>query len=217
MRLRLLPFTVVVAASLVLGSCSSSKDDNAAPGTTAAGAGSTTTAEPAPVGPTSDRELEALLVTAVPARFALQPDDVGDTGPSDLAKAIRDDPTPGTEEALRSEGFVRGYQRYWAGPSDAELVVFVYQFETPAGATADFLRGKGVLSAGMPRGSTPFTVDGIPAGDSRGIIGSSPDMSVAIVQFTTGVFNVQVTCNGPAAAGLQERASTIAKDQYDRL
>jgi hypothetical protein len=37
--------------------------------------------------PRSFAELEALLVKTVPTGFIAQPDSVGDTGPSDLAKA----------------------------------------------------------------------------------------------------------------------------------
>jgi hypothetical protein len=200
-------------AALALSGCSSSKPEPVATGSSP----STTTASSAAAVPNSDRELEALLVATVPGGFVLQPDDVGDTGPSDLAKAVRDDPAPETEQALQDEGFVRGYQRLWIGPADAEIIVFVYQFATPAGAEADFDRSKGVLTDGSLPGATSFAVDGIPAAQSAAAAGSEQDVSAAAVQFHTGVFNVQVVCNGILPQGLQPRASSIAKDQFTRL
>jgi len=37
------------------------------------------------------------------------------------------------------------------------------------------------------------------------------------VLFSNGVFTVQIVCNGPALAGLQDRVSALAKEQFDRL
>lgn len=196
-------------AAVALSACDSDKPDpTSAPTTAAAGA----TPSTAPGAPATDSELEALLVSTVPAGFVVQPDDVGDTGPSDLAKAMRDDGTAGAE-ALRSEGFVRGYQRLWIGPGDAEIIVFVYQFENESGAAAENRRTTRELTG--QEDTTPFTVEGIPG--ATAITGSSADISAAIVAFPTGVYNVQIVCNGPALAGLQSRVSTIARDQFDRL
>jgi hypothetical protein len=192
-------------AAILLTSCSSSKTKTTAP--------VRTTLPP----PASIEELEARLVALVPGEFTLQPDDVGDTGPSDLAKAVRDYGSPGAEQALRSEGFVRGYQRLWIGPGDAEIIVFLYQFETPAGADAHFERARANLTAVAPPGATTFIVNGIPPSQSMTVAGSSTDLSAAIVLFASGVFNVQVVCNGPELTDLQARASAVAKDQYDRL
>ena len=218
-----------LTAALVLSSCSSTSDGAASSTTTtpdtlssAAPAtgptGSSTTPPPASkAAPTSDRELEALLVTAVPAGFVLQADDVGDTGPSDLAKAVRDDPSPGVEEALRKEGFVRGYQRLWVGPDDQEVIVFVYQFATVAGAQADFERAKPELTEQAPPGAAPFPVEGLPADRTAALAATSEDGAAAVVLFTSGVYNVQVVCNATSMTGLQERVSAIARDQHARL
>jgi hypothetical protein len=201
MRLHGRPFAGALLAAIVLTSCSS-KTDRTAPV-------STTLAAPASI-----EELEARVVAVVPDGFTVQPDDVGDTGPSDLAKAVRDDGLPGAEQALRSSGFVRGYQRLWIGPGDAEIIVIVYQFGSSAGADAYFQRGKANLTAVAPPGATPFTVEGIPPSKSTAVVGSSEDLAAAIVLFTSGVFIVQVVCNGPAVTGLQACASAIAKDQH---
>jgi hypothetical protein len=177
----------------------------------------TSTTLPTTPPPRSDQELEARLVTAVPDGFVVQPDTVGDTGPSDLAKATRDDGTTGAEQALQAEGFVRGYQRLWVGPDDAQVIVFLYQFANPGGATADFGRAKARLTDPPVAGAAPFTVAGLPPGQSSAAAGTSGDTSAAFILFTAGVFTGQVVCNGPALAGLQERATAVAKDQYGRL
>ena len=229
-------WSAAVAAAVVLSACSSRSDvSTASPTTTEASTasttaertGSSTTAERAgsttsvavePTGsPASDRELEALLVTNVPAGFELQPDDVGDTGPSDLAKAVRDDPTDGVEEALRKEGFVRGYQRLWVGPDDAELIVFLYQFKSVAGAQAEFDRSRANVVEQAPPGFSRFSVEGLPEETTLGLTATSEDGAAAVVLLTSGVFVVQVVSNAASAAGLRERASAIAKDQQARL
>ena len=194
-----------------LAACSSSSKNAGSSPTTAA---STTTVTGAP---TSSGDLERLLVSDVPAGFTLQADDVGDTGPSDLAKAIRDDDDPRTGKALRAERFVRGYQRLWIGPKDAQLVLFVYQFATPAGAKKEFERTKKALLAEAPPGAKEFSIPGIPSTSAVGIAGTSSDLSAAIVLFTTGPFTGQLVANGPALAGLQARATKVTQDQYQRL
>src|SRR5437870_871881 len=87
---------LVIAASLSACSSSSSKP----------AAASKPTTPPRSV-PASFGELAARIITKVPAGFVLQPDNVDDTGPSDLAKAIRDDGSPDAGKILRAEGFVR--------------------------------------------------------------------------------------------------------------
>lgn len=215
------PLTAAVMVAVVMSSCSTAETTTTTAATTSRLDVSTTTTEPAPATasptPASAQDLGARLVTAVPAGFVLQPDDVGDTGPSDLAKAVRDDEAPGTERALRTEGFLHGYQRLWVGPDDAELIVFVYQFGTAAGADADFERGQPALTDDVPPGTKPFSVDGLPARRSNAIAMASEDLSAAIVMFTTGPFNVQIIGNGPALAEVRARVSDIAKDQYARL
>jgi len=214
--------TVLIAAGL-LASCSSTKTKSSPPTVVSTTSTTTvpasTTVASVGVGPVpgSDAELAARLVTAVPAGFELQPDSVGDTGPSDLAKAVKDDGAPDAEQVLRSEGFVRGYQRLWAGPSGSQIIVFIYQFGTQTGANQDFQRAKSQLAGEAPPQAAAFTVDGLPADASAAIAGTSADGSAAIVLFTTGVFNVQVVGNATALDGLQERVSPIAKDQYSRL
>jgi hypothetical protein len=187
--------------------------------TTAASTTSTigTSVLPVVAPPKSPDELATHLVSVAPAGFTLQPDDVGDTGPSDLAKAVRDDGSPGVEQTLRKEGFVRGYQRLWVGPGEAEIIVFVYQFETAAGAEANFQRAKPGLLTDAPPGAKPVDESGLPVGHTASIAGSTADLSAATVIFATGIFNVQIVTNGPVLADVQTRAAATAKDQFSRL
>jgi len=158
------------------------------------------------------------LITRVPAGFVRQPDSAGDTGPSDLAKAIRDDGAPDAASALRSAGFVRGYQRLWEGPQQAQIIVFVYEFGLATGAARSFARDKRMLKTEAPVGARAFTVAGLPPTDSAATQGTSPSGgSAAVVLFRTGVYDVQVVCNGPSLSGLRARVVAIALDQLRRL
>jgi hypothetical protein len=165
--------------------------------------------------------LAARIVTKVPAGFVVQPFNVGDTGPSDLAKAIRDDGARDAAVVFRTEGFVRGYQQLWSGPQQAQIIVFLYQFKSAAGARKDYLRGTRGSDAKAPRGAHKFAVPGLPAGQAVGAAGIATDGAAAIVEFSTGVFDVQIVCNGPkvssAVKTLQARVTSIAEDQFSRL
>jgi len=171
------------------------------------------TCDPTASTPESTDYLAALIVTDVPSGFALQPDCVGDTGPVDLAKAARDHDDPNTEERLRSEGFVHGYQRLWVDPSDAEIIVFLDQFATDAGARQNWTR---ITSQAAP-GAAPFTVDGLPCDSTWAIQYATADFAVAVVDFTTGVYSVEIVCNATTLEGLQERMSALARNQFSRL
>jgi hypothetical protein len=196
---------LVLAATLT--ACSSSSSPQTTPTSIANGA------------PTAASELSARIVTKVPDGFALQPDSVGNTGPSDLDKAIDDDGNPDAATALRSEGFVRGYQRLWVGPGDAQIIVFLYQFETPTGARQAYTRAAGNYASELPPGVhvTKFAVPGLPTADATGIAGSDSTGAAGIVFFTTDVYSVQINCNTSAPARLKARALAIAQAQFNRL
>ena len=165
--------------------------------TTSAGAGnaSTTTADGAGSSVPSDAgfaALEARLITEVPDGFEQQADDVGDTGPSDLDKAVRDDGTPDARKELAAEGFVRGYQRLWLSPKEQQIIVFLYQFETPEGAAAAAKRSLGMFG-GPGEETQTFTVDGIPGAEGRA--GSGPQAGGSVVLFTSASYLAQIVTN----------------------
>ncbi len=196
-----------LAFALASTACSSSSTPPSAPDVNASGA------------PTSFDELSAHIITTVPNGFVLQPDSVGNTGPSTLEKAINDDGQPDAATALRNEGFVRGYQRLWGGPDDAQIIVFLSQFETPEGARRAFAREKGNYASELPPGVhvKKFAVPGMPADRSLGIAGSDNTGAAGIVYFTTDVYAVQINCNTTTPQRLQTRATAIAQAQFNRL
>src|SRR5690349_16272224 len=101
----------------------------------ACGAQTAASTSPSP-SPTSVADaLGAKLVAAVPQGFVVQADSVGQTGPSDLAKAVRDDGGANAQAQLTTDGFVAGYQRLWKSTDGSIIVVYLYQFKTQAGAT----------------------------------------------------------------------------------
>ncbi|HYH49294.1 MAG TPA: hypothetical protein VEG38_07075, partial [Acidimicrobiia bacterium] len=90
--------------------------------TTTTAAAPATTTSTAPALAANFDDLSRLLLTTVPAEYKIQPNDVGDTGPSDLEKAVRDDGGDDARAVLTRNGFVRGYQRYWSKSDDEEVV-----------------------------------------------------------------------------------------------
>jgi len=203
-----------------LAACSSSsKGASSSPTSAGTPTSADTTTAPADGAtvPAQSTSLEHLLIANVPKGFTRQADDVGDTGPSDLAKAIRDDDDPRAGKAFRAERFLRGYQRLWVGPKQSEILVFVYQFATAAGAKHDFERDKAALQAEQPPGSKTFSIPGFPAATSTAILGTSTDTSAAIALFTVGPYNAQVVSHGTDPAGLQQQTTKLATDQRNRL
>jgi hypothetical protein len=191
---------VVLGAGL-LGACSSSSKPTAV----------------ARAAPRTSAELEARITTKAAAGFVRQADDVGDTGPSDLAKAIRDNESADGGKDLRSEGFVRGYQRLWIGPGHAQVIVFVNQFKSHAGARRNFARITKGFDTKPPPGTHKFTVPFLPADQAVAAAGADETDSAAFIQFTAGVFGVEIVCNASTLSGLQARALVVAENQYRRL
>lgn len=167
--------------------------------------------------PKSFKELQARVVANAPDGFVAQSPGVYDTGPTDLAKAVKDDGAPNAGKLLRSEGFVRGYQRIWKGPEHAGIIVFLYQFHSTAGARQHFARSTREFHTKPPRGTHKFAVPFLPATQAVGVSASDESGAGAGIEFTSGVFSVQIACEGPTLPGLQSRVLAIAKDQYNRL
>ena len=187
--------------AILLGACSSSSKPTAV----------------ARIAPRTAAELEARVLSKGPAGFVRQAEGVGDTGPSDLAKAARDEESADAEKLLRSEQFVRGYQRLWIGPGHEQLIVFVYQFGSPAGVRHFFTRQTKDLATKPLRGAYKFAVPFLPTAQAVGIAGANKDAAAAVIRLRSGVFVVQVICNGSTSSGLQARALAVAEDQYRRL
>jgi hypothetical protein len=162
-------------------------------------------------------QLQTLILRAVPSGFIQQPDAVGDTGPSNLAKAARDDGTKGARSALLKAGFTHGYQRLWVerGAQD-QNIIFVYAFRRPAGAVAYRDRTITLLPGHVQQPLVSFSVLGIPG--AVGYQGHSGQTTGAIVLFVKGNYLVQAVVNSPSGQPDQSGAAqALANAQYTRI
>ena len=161
-------------------------------------------------------ELAKKLNISVPDGYMLQPDAVGDTGPSDLEKAVRDDGEDDARDVLTRTRFVRGYQRQWSRSENDEIVSYVYQFADHAGAveyTNRLTADAGAQTAGV--NVDKFSVDTISG--SVGVNGADRNFATSSVTFVKGPYSVQVVVNGSTPTGLESLVSALAEEQYSRL
>jgi hypothetical protein len=161
-------------------------------------------------------DLAKALEISVPDGYMLQPDPVGDTGPSDLDKASRDDGGDDARDVLTRTRFVRGYQRMWSRSETDDFVVYLYQFADNAGAieytnrlTADSTKPTPGVTTGT------FTVPAI--NGAVGVNASDPTSASSSVTFVKGPYSVQIVVSGKLPTGLQPLASALAEEQYARL
>jgi len=173
-------------------------------------------AEPTTNAVKSMAELSKALEISVPDGYMLQPDEVGDTGPSDLEKAIRDDGEDDARDVLTKTRFVRGYQRMWSRSEDDEIVAYVYQFADNAGAV-EYTKRLTADAGAQTDGVTieKFSVPGI--NGSIGVNGSDPTFATSSVTFVKGPYSVQMVINAASPTGLQSIVTALAEEQYSRL
>ena len=161
-------------------------------------------------------ELSKALEISVPDGYLRQPDEVGDTGPSNLDKAIADDGEEDARDVLTRTRFLRGYQRMWSRGEDDEIIAYVYQFADNAGAleyTRRLTADSGAQTAGVSIG-----LFAVPAIDGAvGVNGSDPTFATSSVTFVKGPYSVQMVVNGSTPTGLQTLATALAEEQYSRL
>ena len=161
-------------------------------------------------------DLSNALGISVPDGYLRQADEVGDTGPSNLDKAIADDGEEYAREVLTRIRFLRGYQRMWSRSEDDEIITYVYQFADNAGAveyTKRLTADSGAQTAGVSIGlfNVPV-IDG-----AVGVNGSDPTFATSSVTFVKGPYSVQMVVNGSSPTGLQTLATALAEEQYSRL
>ena len=150
------------------------------------------------------KALESLLPITVPAGFAVQPDNVGDTGPSDLQKATKDDGGADAAAVLRQDGFRRGYQRLWMDQGNRKLTAFIYEFCSVDGASAYAAR----IAKLDASGATPFTVTGVHG--ATGVTGTNQGDVFAHVRATPGRYVVQARAHGAVTALTTAQAEQLA-------
>jgi hypothetical protein len=160
--------------------------------------------------------LAARLVASVPPGFVPQADSVGNTGPSDLAKAARDDGGSDAQGALTAAGFLHGYQRLWSPADKAQqLIVILYHFKTADGAAAYGQRMAAAAAGDAAAAPAPLAISGIPG--AVGFSGAVGSARSAQAIFTRGVYTVGVIVHGRAAATAAAQVQQIATAQYALL
>jgi hypothetical protein len=211
----------VAVLALVTAGCGGGDDDERAddpgdrPAKTSTTNGDGAKAKGASTTQADPEELEALMVSEVPTGYVLQPDDVGDTGPSDLDKAARDQGEDPAESRafLEEAGFRRGYQRLWLDPERRRIIVFVYEFTDRAGAlsqldeASELAEAQGIVATGSIEGILGSTVLHAPA----------PLGATAAGMFVKGSSAVQVIADGDTRAEAESILTRVARDQFDRL
>ena len=209
------PWSAALAALAALALTACTGGGKPAP-STQNGVAATTITGPAVKAARTMDELARTLDLTVPEGYAVLPDNVDDTGPSDLDKAVSDDGGADARDVLTADHFVRGYQREWSLDENDQIISYVYQFADHAGA-ADYTR-RVTEDSQSPTGSTAlgrFTVPDIDG--AVGVNGSDPSFASSTVTFVKGPYSVQVVINGAKPAGLQSLATSMAEEQYDRL
>lgn len=206
---------LALLATLPLAACGGRSDGTPS---TAEGQVETSTTFKAPavkVAKTYDDLAKALNIAA-PDGYLLQPDQVGDTGPTDVVKASRDDGGNDAQDFLARTGFLRGYQRQWSRSADDDFVVYLYQFGDNAGAleyTNRLTIEATTATAGVTVGR--FDVPGI--NGAVGANASDPTFASSSVTFVKGPYSVQIIVNANKPTGLQSLATALAEEQYSRL
>jgi hypothetical protein len=191
--------------------------------TTTTSPATTTTAAPAtqPTAPLTG--LAALILDTVPSGYARQADDIGQTGPTNIAQAADADVSKNARRALLVTGFVTGYQRQWTSPDGYTIdQVFLYEFETPKGAQGYAQHWRDTLvqtNSGSPLQSfTPAFIPGALGLQTQGNTGST-----AVVMFAKGIYAVEATVNGgvlaPGDPAVDQSGPSTALGfaQYQRL
>lgn len=208
------PLIAVVVAAGCGGGAPGSKEPAAAVSTTSSDTTTTTRMRVCVAGDLDPRQLAPSIVEEVTG-FAMQPDDVGDTGPVDLAKAIRDDGETDAERVMHENGFRAGYQRLWLNDAGEELIVFVYEFCKEDGVArharriVDIFEGRGLAIQPLvgPTVGTGFTLAG----------SSTNGLWLWAIADTTLVMVATFGNQRTDATTLLERADGLLVAQLDRL
>jgi hypothetical protein len=177
----------------------------------------TTTMKPPSVKVAKNYEdLAKALNIAAPEGYLRQPDEVGDTGPSDIVKASRDDGGSDAQDFLARTGFLRGYQRMWSRSTSDDFVIYLYQFGNNAGAVE--YTNRLTADATAPTSGVTIGRFDLPAiSGAVGVNASDPTFANSTVTFVKGPYSVQIVVNGKRPLGLQPLAIALAEEQYSRL
>jgi hypothetical protein len=206
---------LAVLATLPLAACSGGGQEKSTAEGQVETTATTTKAPSVKVAKNLDGLAKALDIS-VPDGYMLQPDQVGDTGPSDIDKASHDDGGNDAHDVLTRTRFVRGYQRMWSRSETDDFVVYLYQFADHAGAVEYTNRLTADATAPTP-GVTlgTFTVPEI--NGAVGVNASDSTSANSSVTFVKGPYSVQIVVTGATPTGLRSLATALAEEQYSRL
>lgn len=161
-------------------------------------------------------QLEHLLITRVPEGFSMVPDERGETGPTDLAAAVRHQGgTPSVRTFFEENQFTGGYQRLWTNATRHELVVFLYQYASAGGAQAQSREIERSIRANEDSSRLRSFVPDVPGG--VGLLAPQGNLWIAAVLFSKGHYWGMVRLAAPDVDGARAQATTLARDQYQRL
>lgn len=187
---------------VVAGGCGNGASSNSA--------ASLTTATP----PTVASALAGAFIA--PSGFTQDPDPIAKTGPIDAAKAASEERQGGiTVAILNAEGFLGGYQRIFHASDGRRVLLYLYQFERPAGAL-DY-RGRQVESDRSVSGVVTFPVAAIR--DAVGLINGSanpPSVIIWLVKNSRAALVGYDYATGDRA-GVEQAAIDIATAQFEKL
>ncbi len=161
------------------------------------------------------RSLDQLLITGLPAGYVEQPDSAASAGPLDLAKALQHDLTPDAQTVFHLLGFVAGYERVWQSPDGRQVIEFIYQFQTGAGAQSYNQHAVSATESDTKNPVTEFAVTALPG--AVGLDASATGAAGSFVFFAKGAYEVQLGVNAPTATGLETVVEQLAAEQYQRL
>lgn len=211
----------VLVSVLMLSGCSSKNDSTSEKSVDAKKkeVTTTTTIESDPVG--------KLIITDVPKEFKVMDDDYGDTGPSDLAKAVRDD-SPDSDETVKdsmvADGFVHGYQRLWQVDSDdRQIIVFLYEFKKEDGANSFVKRHDQVSKKFFSEDGRAFDTsifEEIPNSTTLIVSSALEGYKGISISFTKDKYAVQIVVNQHEEVqdrSFVELCKKLALDQYNLL
>ena len=208
--------------------CSSSGGSTAgttttAPATTAPRVRTTTPAKGSTPTTTPVDPLGAMMVGDIPG-YTRQPDDIADTGPTNLAKAALDDVgcnlSCDARGELTSSGFVRGYQRGWtnldASGQEAQNFVFLYQFASPTGAQGYAAHWRDtLLTTNQGAAVQEFTPPFVPGAIGLRVADKSGSTGIAI--FAKGPYAVKAQVTASPELDESGPATSLAALQFQRL
>ncbi len=181
-------------------------------------------AAPAAATPDTPRQLEALVVPAVPSGLPRVPDDAlsppaGEKLLEDVAGYAED--AAREREVLDDYGYRFGWERYWGSGSGPLTTVAAHQFETTDGAaafTADLAAHEAEVYGGLLREDPPDLPPGcrlLQLDEGAPAVGVAAP--AALAWCARGAFSLAVTAVSGSVESATEEVRAVVTAQLERL